>query len=819
MLTDSTSRQDTNPSTLDRSIASDIPNNHDPKRAKLSEAPDTISVASLIESKAYNSISDVVKDLDSAVTGIIDDYEEAMTGDQGHIIAREARKGIHQANALKKEFDRLIQREMAQSPDVISLMKGIKTELSEDDERNVKDDGVDDNVLTLLADNRPPKQLFSSIRRSTGSSQTLSDLALPNGITTTKITPLHSINEDGKNPVPKFKEVFAAPSLPPLTLPKQSKHTLTKSSSINWYNPAETESKPKPNRRENYTTQGLSTGQWLTYNVAPSRSQMVSPESKRKPRDRALSVGEAQTALSEETIAAHNQAKEDALFRSVYSSFAPGRDDSAALVAEQQKNRLWYAKYGETKYRELLDTRDNNIANTRAVETDGVENEEELDLDELEKNVKNWQSEEDVLPEGSNEADDILQEISDLLETLDSHRQIRASTTSINSRPLVGQNPQIATLATSPTSPSAAEFDVYEMLKNQLTLIVSTLPPYLLSKLDGDKLGALKISTKVQVETKNQKGAMEETEVPVAARRTPAPVAAPVVPPQSANAYGSVPGRSSSYVQAATPAQQYSRSYGASTAPRPATHSSYLQNPQSFNRPASSNYASSSVRPPYATQNSQTPQASAAPSSRYNYAQQYGQQQSQSSYGSYQNGYRSYTGQNGNSYNYNTHYASAQARPPITPAQIPPPYRGSQTDYSQRAVPPQGYGYGNAQVGGSASPQIQQRPSFSGQGQSSSNTQRPPLLQQHSSQYSNQAPGSPLVNGTTPFAPTQQQGHMSADEQAATMSRQKAQLAEQQSRQGSGTPQPASRQYTPQQQNGAQQNGTPVPQQNGIAAG
>ena len=163
-------------------------------------------------------------------------------------------------------------------------------------------------------------------------------------------------------------------------------------------------------------------------------------------------------------------------------------------------------------------------------------------------------------------------------------------------------------------------------------------------------------------------------------------------------------------------------------------------------------------------------------------------------------------GQNGSTYNYNQQYSTPQARPPNSVPQ-PQAYRGSQTDYQQRAVPPQGYGYGSAPVVGNASSH-QQRSSFSTPGQTAPPQRPAALYHTHSSQYNPQTPASPQVNGTRSSGSPTQQGHLSADEQATLMARQKAQLAD---RQGSGTPQPPAGQF-------GQQNGTPVPQQNGVAA-
>ena len=752
-----------------------------------------------------------------------------MGEEHGQNITRRSHPQVARATGLKREFERLIQREIIRRPEAVVSSTEIKDEASEEDNTKVKVETSTDNVLTLLASNQPPKQLFTSLQKPNASNQPLDELALPNGITVSKVTPQHSINEDGKRPVPTFKDVFAPPSsLPPLTLPKQSRHTATRSSSVNWYKPTENESKPKQPSRL-LPNQTLQTGKWVKYSVAPSPTQLASPETKRKQRDRALSGGEPQTAVSQEAVETHNQAKDDALFRSVYSSFAPTRDDFEAVVPEQQKNKLWYKKYGEERYEEILGLRDDPFAELEPMETDPVSVKEPLDVEELERAIAEWQPEQPsqamhektarkVPPEAGKEADELLEEISDLIETLHSHQRIRNLNN--NTRSIAGQNAPPPGIAGNPVSPSTAECDVYDMLKDQLTVIVATLPPYLLSKLDGDKLGALKVSTRVQMDSKNQKGVLEESEASAVARRAATPSAAPAAASQTPSAYAGTRGGSSNYLPASTPAQQYPRTgYGASTASRPAAGASYLQNPQYSNRPASSNYGSSSTRPTYPGHSGYPTQTTATSStSRYNYAQQYAQQ-SQSPYGTTPNGYRSYGGQNMNNYNYNGTLSASQTRTPFNAAQAAPQaYRNTATDYQQRAVPPQGYGYGSVQGGGSASPLNQHRPSFSGQTPQGSTQQRPPLYQQHSSQYKSQTPGSPQVNGTasngSPAPPT----NMTADEQSAVMSKQKAQLAEQSTRQGSGTPQPGSRQYTPQQDAG-QPNGTTILQQNGIVAG
>jgi hypothetical protein len=71
----------------------------------------------------------------------------------------------------------------------------------------------------------------------------------------------------------------------------------------------------------------------------------ASPTAKQESRQRALSMGEAQQPPSEAIFVAVQQAKEDALFRSAYSSFAPSRDDASAIILEETKNMVWWQSY------------------------------------------------------------------------------------------------------------------------------------------------------------------------------------------------------------------------------------------------------------------------------------------------------------------------------------------------------------------------------------------------------------------------------------------------------------------------------------------
>ena len=655
-------------------------------------------------------------------------------------------------------------------------------------------------VLTLFGGDRQAKQLFSSLgKRKSPDVDDLSEQALPNGISTTEIIPTHSLDDDEDRKGATFRENFPPPpTLAPLLTPRPSKYTTSRSGPVTWYTPSVTSRKIID--RRSFATQGLPTGNWLTYNAPPLPRQQ-SPETKRKQRDRALSFGEAQSPTNDEATAAHNQAKDDALFRSVYSSFAPDRDDSLAIIPTQEKNWIWYARYGQEMYQELLDLKYQMLYG----DTVDDEDEEPINKEEIKEALNNWVPPESAMKDplfvngasesSEKEAGETLAEISDLLETLSSYQRIRNETLPTATRSSTGSIPTIAGSSTHPASPSIAECEVYEALKAQLTTIVLSLPPYMLSKLDGNKLGALNVSTRIQTEGKNQKGTLQEDELSAKTRvaaRTPVPAAVAQTPA----AHPGVRGGTGYHPQTQTPSNHYTRPpYGApAAASRPGIPQSYSSSHYAGRQPPAG-YPPGGTRPSYAPQGSYGAQRPSYAERFTNGAVQYSTPQN---YNSYANG--GYRSQGQQASTYTPQYSTPQSRVPASAAAHLQAYRATQSEYQQRpAAAAQGYSYGSTSVATSSSPQPtpQHRLSFSAQGQSP-NPQRPPPYQT-SPNHGSHSP-QPQTNGVG-AGPT---GRMSPDEQAALMIRQKAQLAEaaQQIRQASGTPQPAV-------QNGGSRNGTP----------
>lgn len=824
----------------------------------------------------YANVEDAAADVEAVVSKVVQELQQkGSTANEQRLSAhtRELRAEIALASAFKKRFDNLVLREMIQRPEVFNPTdRNVESSLKKasTDGRSTKipvlggsSDVSARAVLTLYGSAPQPKQLFSSLQQPLGieskqwktkggnnlsanisnytmsttilapSRDSIREPALPNGISVTKVIPVHSTNSsDGKQKkTPTLGELFPPPpNLAPLNPPKQSRHTATRSSSVNWYNPSESVPSNKPSRRDSYSMQPLTTGQWLTYNIAPSSTQLSSPEAKRKQRDRALSFGEPQSTISQEVMVAHNEAKEDALFRSVYSSFAPDRDNAGALISDQTKNRLWWKRVGENRYQDHLKAIYPPLPDEDDVEVNGTsEHVSSVNDDEFKGVLDGWVPEElppelkptpeAVLetPATTEEVDEVLQGISDLLETLNSYQRNRNLSLANNARTITSS--QLASTSGSPASPSSAEFDVFTMLRSQLALMVSTLPPYALAKLDGDKLGVLNISTKIQIQNKQYTGTMEEDEVVAKAKQATSTPAASY-PARNANVNLSVPARSSSYLHApATPSQPVQRPTYATQSRPVNTPSSYLPNQQYSSRPASSNhYFSGTSHPSYSSQ-----RPTATTSERYSYSasQQYSQRPAQPTQNPQSNGYRPYPVQNGQSYSQQYSTPQQGTSSTLGPGHGAHTQRPSQPGYQQRAMNAQSYSSGvSARDASPPKPNApftpqHQRATYAGQGQIPSQ-QRPQLYHQHSAQYGSQTTVPRQVNGAGVTPSSGQQTYMTAEEQSALMNRQKAQLAEQQSsaaRPSSGTPQPANGHY-----NGSQ-NGAPAVQPNGVTVG
>lgn len=790
------------------------------KRAKLSSSPtDASTIASLVQSGAYRSFKEFEKDVEDATADIL---ASAGVGELATAPSTlEETRLQSKVLAFRKLCKSLVTREEIRRAHVET-----KTELSNGNSEEIQSpskvpasrvpEPESRTVLTLFGSAQGPKQLFSSLQQphsvapSKGSSTVdmsvkvtlpLRESTLPNIISTTEVFPLSDEVDEKRKATATIGKVFRAPAhLPQLNPPKLAKPLTTKGNIVTFAPPEV----PKPNRKgsQSYATQNLATSGWLGYGGADIPKDPTSPNEKKKSRQRALSMGEAQQPPSESTLVAVKQAKEDALFRSAYSSFAPCRDDAMAVVPEETKNMVWWHKVGEKRFNEVFPI-DPELLGLGSSDTLT----EAVDADEEEEGFK--KAVEDFEPieanpfpnaEARNELDkdtqEVLQEISGLLETLASHQRIRNSSLATNPRTPVIQNSSLASLAGSPSTPSSDEIDVYQMLKSQLTLMISQLPPFAVAKLNGDQLEELNISRTLVVENRPTRGVLEDDQ---SSRHAKVSVPAPATTPNLSRMVSNGSGTHSHYPQTA----QYGRSTPSMhSGARPVqTVPNYYPQQQSLHRSPSIQYQRSAP----GSQTYQGPGSSyATPRPGYGGTQAYGGQQAhRTSYaqpaGQFYSQRPTQANNNGSAqphYYGSTPQAQSQNRySQPTPngyyqrsQNVAPMYGTTPSNQARTASP--------LKAASSAVPQSYGgRPGYASGGQMRS-TYYPPA------QYGNAQPHTPVAPSTPGYAPNAQQ---LLERQQASQTQ--ARLAAQNSfnRQGSGTPQPP-----PNGQYGGQANGTPM---------
>ena len=514
-------------------------------------------------------------------------------------------------------------------------------------------------------------------------------------------------------------------------------------------------------------------------------------------------------------------------------------------MPECTKNRFWWKRTGETRFNShLISGLEPEATPDPYQQIDGGAVTDDPDEDRIfQEAVESWVPEntpqeliyvERTSPQRGHDdkdVDDVLGEISELLETLHSYQRIRNLSLTSNARSAVGQNSQLTAMSGSPTSPSSAEVDVYTMLRSQLSLMVSTLPPYAVAKLDGQQLANLNISTRIIVEGEQYSGTMEEDEVMMKARQAALSTAAGAsARTQTPNmGHGSRTGQYQAHTNASSQYTQRGPYPAQASASRHSQSSAPYHPQQSYSArrtSSSSHYPVSSTTQRYSSQRSNSATSPHPAYSQQHYGQSPPQPPQPSQYG--QNGNRQYFQQSSTPNNHTYHHKySSQQQPTAQASMQGQPYqqRPSQPGYQQRAQDSIAY---NASVAAARSASPQKAPAYTPQQQrqsysTPSQVQSPSLPRQQyfqqtsqSTPYSSNLANSTSANGSA-VGVSGFHTHMSAEQQAIMMDRQKAQLAQQNqatlstSRQSSGTPQPAPNvQYT------GQRNGTHSTQQNGI---
>lgn len=644
------SSYDIGPSILKRPLPESSDDEQDEHRAKRQKSTDLTTISEKAAANAYEDLDQVANDLVSALQAALKDIKTKPADDEKKATNEELRAQI---SDFKEKALQLLRREKAY-PKTSADPLAVEAKLPPSPQKG-------ELVLSLVAYAPQERRLFSSLPISDEAK--LRDVPLPQGMSLTHVMPTtpHERTQT-------LGDLFSSPkNLPPLQPPKQPK-TQAKGNVLDFYRPELTDTSKF--RNASYFTTKLTAGCYLDYSNATPSSQTIT-----KQRERAQSLAGKRPSTTE--LELHEM---ESLFRGAFSSFAPCKDDSGAVVPSSVAGRMWWQRSGHRSFQNMIEVEYYGGADS----DEKAEKDEAMDIDEkaIQEAIDSWDesvvdpSLEEALgtkrADEEKEVDEILEEVSDMIETLSSYQRIRNlnlpnSQNRSSSDPVNGDM-----LATPGPTPSEGEQATYEMLKAQLALIIKTLPPYAVAKLNGDQLEDLLISTKVQVQTDKYKGVMEEDEAGVQARLRAQQQAAQAnarPPPQRTPSVSGVSyGHHTPQTQYATPQrtpsmqqQQYYRpgpTPGFTPAPRPMPAQPRPPQPNQYSRPNGypAQYATqvAKAQTPYGHQNmpqyasqprpqfGQMQAQQGTPNARFAFQPGYPQQQaatpSQPNFGAYTNG-------------------------------------------------------------------------------------------------------------------------------------------------------------------------------------
>ncbi|KAJ5584456.1 uncharacterized protein N7459_004256 [Penicillium hispanicum] len=489
------------------------------KRAKVASDQETSNVKSRVESGRYNTLQEFLADIERASAAVIERNQSQSNG--ANTDGKPLNEVVSRIAVFKKHMNSLVGQSFVNQADV-------KAESSEDDteeqvQSTVTNVGAreDKQALTLFGGSQSnPKQLFSSLQKSVkvplSSSESgmekfvevqeeLREGVLPNGISATKVVP-YNLNANPPPTKRTFGEVFGPrPGVPQMEPPRRRS---SRSTSASWIDPFDLafDTKNFLGERNNYCLTPLPSGQWLQYGGVTSSPSYWSRAEKHK-TDEGLGAKDGDPALW--------TGDDTSLFQGVYSSFAPSFDSSGSVVQVDSKDLVWWSKRGAKRLRTLLSIPYQEEEIT-TVQPGSIGDLDESTLEEMVQSFNPDDFSYDPLSEPPNkeeqesrEVNELLEEISESLKTLNSYQKIRTNI------PLFGDDisESTETPATdfgTPDSPSDAERVVYETLRSNLAAIISSLPPYVLSKLDGDQLAELNVSQKILIENPDYSGTMDK---------------------------------------------------------------------------------------------------------------------------------------------------------------------------------------------------------------------------------------------------------------------------------------------------------------------
>ncbi|KAI0475485.1 hypothetical protein GGR56DRAFT_666466 [Xylariaceae sp. FL0804] len=708
----------------------------DAKRKRPDDAHPLPSIADKVARDEYQSVDAIISDVKDSVSDLLGELRSAEPNKTNEANDTAVARTLD----FKKKAHGLFRRELSYPevgpvPDVLGELESTS---------DLQSNASGNMMLTVFGEAPRPRQLFSSLQQPVESKEgeatfhPLKEIGLPNGIKTAKAVPYFfpaAVNKDKKSKT--LGELFPAPrnlqSLPPPKAPKST----TKGVQVGWHRPELTEKSKY--RAGSYFGQQVSTGRWLDYSNAAPPSQIMT-----KQRERAMSLAGNKPCSSDLEMS-----EMEALFRGAFSSFAPSKDDSAAMVSSGLLSQtLWWQKVGQRNFDRLIgvdlpDGAEDESAMTNANPAD------EVDEEAIQKVIDDWDDsmidpslEDACCPKKSDEekdVDDILQDVSDMIQTLISYQKNRNLTLpNATTQSRYAADPAHSDMLTTgtPVQPGDEETATYQVLKAQLVTVIAMLPPYAVARLNSDKLDELNISTKLEIRTDEYQGTMEEDETAARARAAQAAAANPRPPPQRTSSSSSTNLQYGQQFHASTSRSPMPNTpyYGAQTPVRPSQQP--IRHPQTMPQPFPQRPPSNGgYRPPNSYANAAyTPQFAKAPTS-YSQPGSYGATPTQNR-GHYMPGYPNMGSQ------------TPQARYPSyshAPSTQPPAYHHQpyQPPHQQPGTPSH-VPYGHYTNGVGAIPQRNASPHLAHQ---------PPHHPQHA-QHAQHAPHAP--QGYQPHTPSRQ---------------------------------------------------------------
>ena len=549
---------------------------------------DSTNIETKYAANQYNTVEELGADFNYACDGLLRESlpnGHQMNGETPVQAKTDGGTTIRQLREILNSQIRLI-RELDESVREDGSVNGF---------RNEENDRPLGQVLSLRTyTDRGPRQVYSGLQSDP--SARLAGKTLPNGFELIDASPAETSSEVGQKKR-TFGEVFTNRASKPLNMPRNFRPR-----------PGEREigflsqtdallSQISSHNKHNYSFTRIPPGLWLTYG---GKSTPYEAQQRR--------------GLKSEQESSSHEIDLGELTQKAYSSFAPSFDSSSAVVPSNSSDALWWNENGLKPFESTF-TPHNAIEPGRLensiTETHSTASAEVFDLENFSMDPMLLADEDDESSAKGpiDDVDAVLKEVSDLIENLLSQQQVR-------------QLDQ--TRSRKAAEPEGSEIEIHNILRTQLSLIIDSLPPSAVTRLNGDKLRRLNITSQIMLDQPDYVGSGESEgyairrpapNAPVAApTRQAVPNAAPIRPntllPQQnaslanynarARAYNAVSGGPTQQVGPNTVSFQTQRPVGTPTQPsylgrpyQPAGSQSYTsqQALQQFQRPVQNGYS------------------------------------------------------------------------------------------------------------------------------------------------------------------------------------------------------------------------------------